>query len=187
MNTKESPRTDEARETAKEARETVQEAREELRQDAAEVQKDITASVESVAAQQKNVFADELDNFSQAVLRAAEEFQKHHRPTVANYTSEFGNAMHNFASSLRQQDLRDSMVSLHHTARSYPLAFMGGAMLAGMALGRLVRLAASDPAGPGPHRHTTMEPRSTAETRSASPLGAAASPEDTGKGGDQSK
>lgn len=127
-----------------EERQTAAEAAEALKEKAGEA-KDILASrIKTTAHDQKVVISDEMAKFSQAIRRAADELRDEQRVTAADYTSDLANVLNDWADTLRETDFQQVMASVHRSARHHPIAFMGGAVLAGLAAGRLLRVAADD-------------------------------------------
>jgi alanyl-tRNA synthetase len=120
-------------------------ATEELKGQAAEAREALTSKVETTASQQKQVVANEMNKFSEAVRRAAEQLRQEERSTAAGYTTDLANAINNWAETLRETNFQDAVNSLNRTAREHPVAFFGAAMLAGIAAGRLLRVTASEP------------------------------------------
>lgn len=120
-------------------------ATEELKGQAAEAREALTSKVETTASQQKQVVANEMNKFSEAVRRAAEQLRQEERSTAAGYTTDLANAINNWAETLRETNFQDALNSLNRTAREHPVAFFGAAMLAGIAAGRLLRVTASEP------------------------------------------
>lgn len=116
----------------------------ELRDKAEEARDVLASKVQTVASEQKLVISDEMARFSRAIGQAAEQLRNDQRPTAASYTADVANLVNEWADTFRETEFADAMASVQRSARQHPFAFVGGAVMAGLAAGRLLRVAAGN-------------------------------------------
>ncbi len=125
--------------TAEEAKRKLEGASETLRADAASAKDEAVARAESEAERQKEMGAGHLDAFADAVRKAADELGEHDESAAAQFVRQAAGGLENLSGSLRQKSVGDLVDSVSRFGRSNPTAFLGGALLAGVALGRFAQ------------------------------------------------
>ena len=105
------------------------------------------AHARRVAHQRKDVGADRLGEVAGAVHGAARTLESG-MPQVANYVHEAASQLEDVAKTLRHRSVDDLLEEIGSFARSQPVIFFGGAMLAGFALTRFLK-SSGDRAGEG--------------------------------------
>jgi hypothetical protein len=96
------------------------------------------AEAHRIASQQKNAGADRLGEVAGAVHGAARSLEAG-MPQMATYVHGAAVRLEDAANTLRQRNVEDLMSEITRFARSQPVLFFGGAMLAGFALSRFLK------------------------------------------------
>jgi hypothetical protein len=94
-----------------------------------------------VAEQQKQAGADQIGGVARAIHGAAQEIEQE-MPHAAGFVHDAAAKLEGAAASLRERSIDDLLRSLNNFARSQPVAFFGGAVLAGFALSRFLKSSA---------------------------------------------
>jgi hypothetical protein len=106
------------------------------------------AEARRIASQQKNAGADRLGEVAGAVHGAACSLEAG-MPQMASYVHGAAVRLEDAAKTLRQRNVDDLIDEVTRFARSQPVLFFGGAMLAGFALTRFLK-SSNGHAGDGP-------------------------------------
>jgi hypothetical protein len=96
------------------------------------------AEARRIASQQKNAGADRLGEVAGAVHGAARSLEAG-MPQMASFVHDAAARLADAAKTLRQRNVDDIMDEITRFARSQPVLFFGGAMLAGFALTRFLK------------------------------------------------
>jgi hypothetical protein len=100
-----------------------------------------TRKVEDVLTNQKAMGADYIASLSQAVERAANEFDNE-LPQAAQYIRQASQTMSGVADQIRDREVRDLLGEVTDFARRQPTLVFGGAMLLGFAALRFLKSSA---------------------------------------------
>ena len=100
-----------------------------------------TRKVEDVLTNQKAMGADYIASLSQAVERAANEFDNE-LPQAAQYIRQASQTMSGVADKIRDREVRDLLGEVTDFARRQPTLVFGGAMLLGFAALRFLKSSA---------------------------------------------
>ena len=100
----------------------------------------------SYAEQKKADGAAGIGAVAEAVHRAARQMEGE-IPTAAHYVHEAAAGLEHASAALRNNRIEDLARSMGDFARQRPVAFLGGAFLAGFALSRFLKSSASDGGG----------------------------------------
>lgn len=95
-----------------------------------------------VVEQQASTAADRVDEAARVLDNAAEAVDRV-LPEAAGYVRGAAETIHDFSSTVRQQNVDDLVQAVLKFARTQPTVFFGGSILAGFALARFVK-ASSD-------------------------------------------
>ena len=97
----------------------------------------------------KAAAADALATFADAVRKAGEERGQNDQTMVAGLVSQAAEGLESLSRTVSQKQPQDLLVAVRDFGRANPAAFMAGAVLAGVALGRFARSSAhhADSAG----------------------------------------
>jgi len=99
--------------------------------------------VAELAEQRKSAGADRLEGFAMAVRKAADEL-KEQSPEVARYAQQAAEGLERTSASVRERSAGEIASTISDFARRQPLAFFGGAMVAGFALSRFMKSSAEN-------------------------------------------
>lgn len=109
----------------------------------------------------KAAAADALATFADAVRKAGEELGRSDQTMVAGLVSQAAEGLESLSRTVSQKQPQDLLLAVRDFGRANPAAFMAGAVLAGVALGRIARSSAHHAEGGG-------EPESAKAASSAS-------------------
>ena len=92
-----------------------------------------------LAEDQKAAVTEHLEAFAFAVKRAGEDLSERDHTMAAQFVRQAANGLESLSRSVTAQAFEDVVDSVRNFGRSNPAAFIGGAVLAGLALGRFAR------------------------------------------------
>lgn len=95
------------------------------------------------AEDQKDAVSHHLDDFAQAIKRASDELNERDQTMASQLIRQAASGLEGLSRSVRGSSIDDMLASVRAFGRRNPTAFIGGAVLAGLALGRFAR-ASSD-------------------------------------------
>jgi hypothetical protein len=90
----------------------------------------------------KTAAADALSIFADAIRRAGEELGQNDQTMVAGLVGQAAEGLESLSRTVSQKQPKDLLLAARDFGRSNPGAFMAGAVLAGVALGRFARSSA---------------------------------------------
>ena len=132
-----------------------------LKRQAERAADDMRHRARSAATDQKNVAASRMEGIAHALRTASDDLQTQGQPTVAEYSRHVAEGLESMAELLGRRDVDDLVGSVQDFARARPVAFLGGAVVAGFALARFMKSSStrrfeSSTASPPdfPHRST---------------------------------
>lgn len=111
----------------------------ELKGQAERAAEDARDRARSMAEDQKNAAASRMSGIAEALRGVSDDLEGRGQPVVAEYSRYVARGLENMADSLGRRDLDDIVGSVEDFARSRPVAFLGGAVVAGFALARFVK------------------------------------------------
>lgn len=114
-------------------------AAETVRADAAAAKDDALKRAQSEAERGREKGAGHLNAFADAVREAADELGRRDESAAAQLVREAAGGLESLSGSLREKSVGDLVDSVSRFGRSNPTAFLGGALLAGIALGRFAQ------------------------------------------------
>ena len=92
-----------------------------------------------LAEDQKVAVGEHLEAFASAVKRAGEDLSEHDHTMAAQVVRQAANGLESLSRSVSGASFEDVVESVRNFGRSNPVAFIGGAVLADLALGRFAR------------------------------------------------
>lgn len=95
--------------------------------------------VEDYAEGGKEVVRKHLDDFASAVRRASDELSENDQTLASQFVRQAAGGLESLSRSVDNTSFGDLVDSVRSFGRRNPAAFIGGAVLAGLALGRFVR------------------------------------------------
>jgi hypothetical protein len=87
----------------------------------------------------KETVTEHLDTFAQAIRRASDELSEKDQTMAAQLVRQAAGGLESMSRSISGASFQDMIESVRSFGRRNPTAFIGGAMLAGLALGRFAR------------------------------------------------
>ncbi len=100
-----------------------------------------TEKVSEVADEQKGKLSQGLAQFAEAVERAGSELEKHDQTLASQVVREAASGLSRLSKSIGGSSTGELVNSFRDFGRANPAAFIGGAVLLGVALGRFARAA----------------------------------------------
>jgi hypothetical protein len=158
-------------------RSTAEQVTEQVKAKAGELAKDTADEVRdrarSLADQQKHAAVGRVEGIAHALRTASDELRDQGQPMVAEYSRYAAEGLESMARSLDRREVGDFVGGIEQFARERPVAFLGGAMVAGFALARFMK-SSSGRRDQGVER--SYEPRPTTHGAATSPAGATTTP-----------
>jgi hypothetical protein len=161
-----------AKQTAKDAQNTVETAADRIEREAGAASAKAKEAVDSIkeeaksrvddakqafrgaAEEQKNAAATHIHEFARAIRTASEELSQRDQSFAARLVKEAADGLEKVSSSVSGATADDMVHSVSRFARSNPGAFLTGAVLAGVALGRFAKAS-----GERDHTDTESQPQ----------------------------
>ena len=113
-----------------------------IKEQAAQVVEPAKEKVRQMAEEQKAAGADRLDAVARAVHEAADKLEGNIPTGAAGYIHEAAGSIERASSAIRERSIDDMLRMVSAFAREQPVAFFGGAVLAGFALSRFLKSSA---------------------------------------------
>lgn len=109
----------------------------------------VTDKARELAEEQKQAGAERLGGVARAVHQAADQLEKDLPPEAAQYVHQAADGIERVSSAIRDRSIGDLVDDLNDFARRQPVAFFGGAILAGFVLSRFLKSSAQSPSSGG--------------------------------------
>jgi hypothetical protein len=165
--------TEALRSTAEQVTERIKEKAGELKQQAKDTAYEMRDRARSAADQQKHAAVGRVEGIAHALRTASDELRDQGQPIVAEYSRYAAEGLESMAQSLDRRRVGDFVNGIEQFARERPVAFIGGAMIAGFALSRFMK---SSSARRDQRGDRSYEPRPATHGAAASPAGATTTP-----------
>jgi hypothetical protein len=123
-----------------------------LKRQAEEAAHGVRDRARSIADQQKHAAAGRVEGVAHALRRASDDLREQGQPMIAEYSRYAAEGLESMAQSLDRRDVDDFVEGVENFARQRPIAFLGGAMVAGFALARFMKSSSARR-----HRRTTAQ------------------------------
>ncbi len=111
----------------------------ETREHAGEFKDEVLRNGRRVINQSKDTAADVIIDFADALGSAAGELDRKNRKDSAEYLRSASRLAREFSSTLREQDMSELVDQAASYGKRQPLLFLGGAVIAGFAVTRLLQ------------------------------------------------
>ncbi|WP_058601113.1 hypothetical protein [Aureimonas ureilytica] len=121
------------------ARNEASQASASLRDEASSLMSEARSKAYGTAESGKAAAASSLEDFSAAIRKASDELGERDQSMAANLVRQVAGGLEQASGALKGRDLQDVTRSVADFARRQPAAFLIGATLAGVALGRFAR------------------------------------------------
>ena len=93
----------------------------------------------SAVDQQKEAAVGGIEGMAQALRSASDDLQERGQPVVAEYSRQVADGLESMANWVSRRNVDDLVGGVEDFARQRPVAFIGGAMVAGFALARFMK------------------------------------------------
>jgi len=133
---------DELRSTADEIVDAAKEKASELKQEVHAATEQAKEQVRSAATHQKDAAARQMDGFAHALMAASDDLRGRGQEFAAEYVREAASGLERASDAVRERDLDEIIANVEDFARRQPVAFLGGAVVAGFGIARLMRSSA---------------------------------------------
>jgi hypothetical protein len=121
----------------------VRRAAEAAKQQGAEAFSQVSEQAARYADREKEVVGEHLQEFARAVRHAGDELGRRDQTMGSQLVREAASGLESLSRSVSGSSIRDMLGSVREFGRANPAAFIGGAVLAGLALGRFARASGS--------------------------------------------
>jgi hypothetical protein len=130
---------DAARDEGEHLGERAREKASDLKHQAQEAVHGVRDRARSMVDRQKDAAVGRVEGVAHALRTASDELREQGQPTIAEYSEYAAEGLENMAQSLDRRDIDDFVEGVEQFARERPIAFLGGAMVAGFALARFMK------------------------------------------------
>ena len=130
---------DRVSEAAGAAADTIRDASAKASDTASEFLEPIKKQALDLAEEQKQAGAERLGGVAQAVHQAADQLDRELPPEAGAYIHEAADGIERMSAAIRDSSVRDLLDTANDFARRQPVAFFGGAVLAGFVLSRFLK------------------------------------------------
>ncbi len=132
-----------ARRAAEGVRDQARAAVDDLKQQARDLAGDAKARARAAAGRQKDAVAEQVYGFASALKSAADDLNQREQRFGAGCFEQVADGLEQVSEALRRRDLAEVVESVEDFARRQPVAFIGGTVAAGLALGRFMKSSAA--------------------------------------------
>jgi hypothetical protein len=144
-------------------KEGVQSAAESAKEQVSQYAAEAKEQVSRYADDQKQAVTQHLDDFAKAVREASDTLSKNDQTMASQVVRQAASGLESLSRSVSGANLQDLVNSVRDFGRANPIAFIGGAMLAGLALGRFARASGSTRSSQGDESDWRSRSGSTSE------------------------
>lgn len=131
-----------ARQSAEELAGSAKDKAAELGQEARGMADEAKQQMRAAAEQQKEQGATRLSGFAGALRTASDDLGRQGQDFAATYMQQAADGLERVSDAMRHQDLDQLVAHVEDFARRQPIAFLGGAVLAGFGLARVMKSSA---------------------------------------------
>jgi hypothetical protein len=114
-----------------------------LKEQARGVAGDARDRVRATANRQKDAAAEHVFGFASALRSAADDLNRREQRFSAGCFEQVAEGLERVSGAMRSRDLTEFVESVEEFARRQPVAFLGGTVVAGLALGRFMKSSAA--------------------------------------------
>lgn len=115
-----------------------------MQQAALDAAQDAKQGLEESAEQQKGALTSLISDVAESVQTVAIQLREHRRSEVAGYAESMGAGLERMSRSLERKHVNEIVGDVIGFARTNPAAFLSGAFVAGVVLGRFAKASSSD-------------------------------------------
>jgi ElaB/YqjD/DUF883 family membrane-anchored ribosome-binding protein len=128
-----------ARRVAEGIRGQARAAVDDLKGQARDLAEDAKARARATADRQKDSVAEQVSSLASALRTAADDLNRREQGLGAGVFEQVAQSLEQVSEALRRRDLSEVVESVEEFARRQPVAFIGGTVAAGLALGRFMK------------------------------------------------
>lgn len=133
-----------------------------VKQAATDAAEKATDKAAAMAEQQKTYAADQIEKFATALEKVGRQLQTEDAGTIADYTKHLGGSARQFADKVKDKNFGQIAGMAEEFGRRQPLAFLGMAAIAGLAVSRFMIASPSASTSSSPSGSTrSAHPRET--------------------------
>jgi hypothetical protein len=132
-----------ARRAAEGLRDQARTTVDDLKDRARDMAGDARSRARAAADRQKDAVAEQVDGFASALRSAADDLTHREQRFGAGCFEQVAAGLEQMSEALRRRDLAEFVENVEDFARRQPVAFIGGTVVAGLALGRFVKSSAA--------------------------------------------
>jgi ElaB/YqjD/DUF883 family membrane-anchored ribosome-binding protein len=132
-----------ARRAAEGVRGQAKAAVDDLKEQARELASDAKTRARAAAGRRKDAVADQVHGFASAFRSAAGDLNQREQRFGADCCGQMADSLDQVSEALRRRDITEFVGSVEEFARRQPVAFIGGTVAAGLALGRFMKSSAA--------------------------------------------
>jgi hypothetical protein len=138
-----------AKDEADAVKEQARDAAAEIKEGARGVAEDVKEQVRASTAKQKDAAAQQIDGWAHALNTASDDLRDRGQESAAAWIRQAAAGLQRASGTMRERDIDDLFGTVKDFARRQPVAFLGGAVVAGFGLARLMKSSAD-------RRHSTQ-------------------------------
>lgn len=131
-----------AQDEAHAVKDQAREAAAEMKEGAREMADDVKEQVRATAAKQKDAAAQQVDGWAHALKTASDDLRDRGQESASAWIRQAAVSLERASGTMRERDLDDLIGTVEDFARRQPVAFIGGAVIAGFGLARLIKSSA---------------------------------------------
>jgi hypothetical protein len=153
----------------------------ELKQKAEDSAEDMRRRAISAVDQQKDAAVGGIEGVAQALRSASDDLRERGQPVAAEYSRQVADGLESMANWVNRRNLDDVVGSVEDFARQRPVAFIGGAVVAGFALARFMKSSSVRRSRMSEHEFRGATARSYRQPRRTEHTRASAAPDSSGQ------
>jgi uncharacterized phage infection (PIP) family protein YhgE len=142
-----------AKDEADAVKEQAREAAAEIKEGARGVAEDVKEQVRASTAKQKDAAAQQIDGWAHALNTASDDLRDRGQESAAAWIRQAAAGLQRASGTMRERDIDDLFGTVKDFARRQPVAFLGGAVIAGFGLARLMKSSADRRGGAADESH----------------------------------
>jgi hypothetical protein len=131
-----------AKDEARAIKEQASGAAAEIKAEARHAAEQVKEQVRSGAAKQKDVAVQQMEGWAHALRSASDDLQDRGQDTAASWVRQAAASLERASGGMRERGVDDLIGTVEDFARRQPVAFLGGAVVAGFGLARLMKSSA---------------------------------------------
>ena len=148
-----------------------------LKRQAEESAEDMRQRALSAVDEQKETAIGGIEGVANALRSASDDLRERGQPLAAEYSRQVADGLESLANWVSRRNVDDVTGGLEDFARQRPVAFIGGAMVAGFALARFMKSSSARRSRTSEHEYRGATARSYGQPRRTEYAGASTAPD----------